>query len=98
MLRYRSLHLPHDPSVRRFSAQFLHRSTSSYLLQRVHPLTDHLRPHSKYIGFPVGGFLQVAVSEAPSQRACELDLLRAGAPDPALGHLGTNTYSTSALA
>jgi hypothetical protein len=30
------------------------------------------------------GFLQVAVSEAPSQSACELELLRAGAPDTAL--------------
>jgi len=28
-------------------------------------LTAHPQPHSKYIGFPVGGFLQVAVSEAP---------------------------------
>jgi hypothetical protein len=40
-------------------------SGKSYPLQRVHALTEHVRPHSKYIGFPVGGFLQVAVSEAP---------------------------------
>src|ERR1019366_2896193 len=84
LVRYRSLHLPHDPSVRRFPTQFIHPSGSSYPLQRVHALTKHIRPHSKYIGFPVGGFLQVAVSEAPSQSACKLELLRAGAPDTAL--------------
>jgi hypothetical protein len=37
----------------------------------------------------VGGFLQVAVSEAPSQSACELELLRVGAPDTALRLRGT---------
>jgi hypothetical protein len=36
------------------------------------------------------GFLQVAVSEAPSQSACELELLRAGAPDTALRLSGTD--------
>jgi hypothetical protein len=87
---YRSLQLPHDPSVRRFQARFMHQSGSSYILQRVHPLTDHLRTNSKYIGFPVGGFLQVAVSEAPSQSARELELLRAGAPDTALRLSGSN--------
>src|ERR1022692_4158823 len=87
LVRYRSLHLPHDPSVRRFPTQFIHPSGSSYPLQRVHALTKHIRPHSKYIGFPVGGFLQVAVSEAPSQSACKLELLRAGAPDTALREL-----------
>ena len=35
------------------------------------------------------GFLQVAVSEAPSQSAFELELSRAGAPDTALGLQGT---------
>src|SRR5450631_3452416 len=84
LVRYRSLHLPHDPSVRRFPTQFIHPSGSSYPLQPVHALTKHIRPHSKYIGFPVGGFLQVAVSEAPSQSACKLELLHAGAPDTAL--------------
>src|SRR5664279_1757580 len=84
LVRYRPLQLPHDPSVRRFQAQFIHQSGRSYPLQRVHALTEHVRPHSKYIGFPVGGFLQVAVSEAPSQSACELELLRVGAPDTAL--------------
>ena len=84
LVRYRSLQLPHDPSVRHFPTQFIHPSGSSYPLQRVHALTKHIRPHSKYIGFPVGGFLQVAVSEAPSQSACKPELLRAGAPDTAL--------------
>jgi hypothetical protein len=51
--------------VRRFQAQFRHPSGRSYLSQRVHPPTRLVRPHSKYIAFPVGGFLQVAVSEAP---------------------------------
>ena len=87
LVRYRSLQLPHDPSVRRFQPHFIHQSGRSYPLQRVHALTEHVRLHSKYIGFPVGGFLQVAVSEAPSQSACELEPLRAGAPDTALGLL-----------
>src|ERR1035438_2630953 len=90
LVRYRSLQLPHDPSVRRFPTQFIHPSGSSYPLLRVHALTKHIRPHSKYIGFPVGGFLQVAVSEAPSQSACKLELLRAGAPDTALRLLRSN--------
>ena len=90
LVRYRSLQLPHDPSVRRFQAHVIHQSGRSYPLQRVHALTEHVRPHSKYIGFPVGGFLQVAVSEAPSQSACELELLHAGAPDTALRLLRTN--------
>src|ERR1035437_2919391 len=90
LFRYRSLQLPHDPSVRRFQAHVIYQSGRSYPLQRVHALTEHVRPHSKYIGFPVGGFLQVAVSEAPSQSACELELLHAGAPDTALRLLRTN--------
>jgi hypothetical protein len=36
------------------------------------------------------GFLQVAVSEAPSQSAFELELSRAGSPDTAIGLMGTN--------
>ena len=47
---------------------------------------------SDLLEFPVGGFLQVAVSEAPSQSACELELLRAGAPDTALRHLRINQH------
>jgi hypothetical protein len=61
--KYRTL-----PSVRRFKLQ------SSYIQSGSRTFTAsssthrmHVRPHSKYIGFPVGGFLQVAVSEAPSQ-------------------------------
>jgi hypothetical protein len=46
----------------------------------------------------VGGFLQVAVSEAPSQSACELELLHAGAPDTALRLLGSNWRFARALA
>ena len=37
-------------------------------LHQIQPVRDPpppTRAHSKYIGFPVGGFLQVAVSEAP---------------------------------
>src|SRR5664280_2349831 len=83
--------------MRHFQAQFIHQSGRSCPLQRVHALTDHLRPHSKYIAFHGGGFLQVAVSEAPSQSACELELLRAGAPDTALRLAGTDQHSKSAL-
>ena len=92
-VRYRSSQLPKDPSVRRFQAQFIFQSRSSYPLQPVHGLTKHIRHHSKYIGFPVGGFLQVAVSEAPSQNSCKLELSRTGAPDTALRHVSTNRIS-----
>src|SRR5208337_729333 len=34
--------------------------------------------HSKYIAFPEGGFLQVAVSEAPGQGSCDCRLFRGG--------------------
>jgi hypothetical protein len=65
LLCRRSFQPPPDTSVRRFQTQFTHQSGRSYPLQRVHALTRHAHPHSKYIAFPVGGFLQVAVSEAP---------------------------------
>jgi hypothetical protein len=65
-------------------AQFIYQSNSSDLSQRVLLLAEHLRPHSKYIGFPVGGFLQVAVLEAPPQNSSKLKLLPEGAPVTAL--------------
>ncbi len=46
------------------------------------PVPDPSAPaqtDSKYIAFHGGGFLQVAVSEAPRQRACNCALLRRGA-------------------
>src|SRR5664280_1555348 len=46
----------------------------SGLLKPLHPLS----PHSKYIAFPRGGFLQVAVSEAPGQGSCDCRLFRGG--------------------
>ena len=44
---------------------------------------------SKYIGFHVGGFLQVAVSEAPPEDSPTAHDCVAGAPDTALRHFGT---------
>ncbi len=40
---------------------------------------------------PEGGFLQVAVSEAPPKRLCRHDLRLAGDPDTALRLIGTNS-------
>ena len=45
---------------------------------------------SKYIGFHVGGFLQVAVSEAPPEDSPTAHDCVAGAPDTALRPFGTN--------
>jgi len=90
-LRYRSLQSPNDPSSRRSPVRLGHQGGRTYKLQRIHQLNEHARTHSKYIGFPAGGFLQVAVSEATSQSVCELELLRAGAPDTALGLVVTKT-------
>ena len=91
LLRYRSLQSPNDPSSRRSPVRLGHQGGRTYKLQRIHQLNEHARTHSKYIGFPAGGFLQVAVSEATSQSVCELELLRAGAPDTALGLVVTKT-------
>ena len=46
--------------------------------------------------FPVGGFLQVAVSEAPSQTLCKLVPSREGAPDTALRLTVTDVGSVCA--
>jgi hypothetical protein len=85
LLRHSSYQPSHNTAVRRFQAQVRHSSSTSHLYQRVHTPTRLARPHSKCIAFPRGGFLQVAVSEAPSQSALELELSPVGAPDTALG-------------
>ena len=51
---------------------------------------------SKYIGFHVGGFLQVAVSEAPPEDSPTAHDCVAGAPDTTLRLPGTNPGSMSA--
>ena len=52
----------------------------SGLLKTLHPLP----PHSKYIAFPRGGFLQVAVSEAPTAEQLQSHDPWLGASDTAL--------------
>jgi len=85
-----SLQRPPKASVRPKVAPSGPWSLKSNPSKRVNTLTGRTRPHSKYIGFPGGGFLQVAVSEAPCQRPSKLKLCRGGAPDTALRHIGTD--------
>lgn len=64
------------------------------------PLPDPSAPiqtDAKYIGFHVGGFLQVAESEAPHPKSIQLrTVVPRGAPDTALRHIVTNPSSMSA--
>src|SRR6266567_6622585 len=74
-----SLLPPHQPSAsHRAAPSGLHAIASN----QSQPAPDPSAPtqtDAKYIGFREGGFLQVAVSEAPRLRACNCALLRRGA-------------------
>jgi len=85
--------LPNDPGLRGtlspelandtllcyFTAPSHHQSGKFHSAQSVPDPSAPAQAHSKYIGSAEGGFLQVAVSEAPRARACNCVLLRAGA-------------------
>jgi hypothetical protein len=78
-----------DPLRSRFTAPSHLQSATSCLSPLLPQISAPDQTDSKYIGFHEGGFLQVAVSEAPSLTAIIRPLLRGGAPDTALRHLGT---------
>jgi hypothetical protein len=95
MLGQLSLKLTPDASSPPFAAPYRPQNGRSYLSPHLSKTSAPDQPHSKYIALHGGGFLQVAVSEAPSQSAFELELLRAGAPDTALRLLSTDPLSMS---
>ena len=74
-----SLQLPHQPSPSHRTAPFRLQAIGPYPTQSVPDPSAPVQAHSKYIGFRGGGFLQVAVSEAPPLRACSCAMLRGGA-------------------
>ena len=55
------------------------------------------QPHSKYIAFHRGGFLQVAVSEAPLQSVSNANCSLGGAPDTALRLIRTKPFRGRSL-
>jgi len=65
-----------DTSLRCFTAPSHRQSGTSYPTQPAHDPSAPAQTDSKYIAFHEGGFLQVAVSEAPCPRACNYQLLR----------------------
>ena len=68
-----------DTSSRYFTAPSHSQSGTSYPTQPVPDPSAPAQTHSKYIAFHEGGFLQVAVSEAPLQDHAACALLRGGA-------------------
>ena len=89
LLRHRSLQPPHhalgDASPLHSDIQAADPTQHSLLPDPSQPA----QPHSKYIAFHGGGFLQVAVSEAPLQSHATANSCAAGAPDTALRLLST---------
>ena len=74
-----------DSSLRRSAVPCGPQSGGSYSYPDFHKPSTPRSAHSKYIAFHEGGFLHVAVSEAPALRTCNCALLSGGAPDTALG-------------
>lgn len=64
-LACQSLQPPHQPSPSHSTAPSGFQANESYPTQSVPDPPAPAQAHSKYIGFHGGGFLQVAVSEAP---------------------------------
>jgi hypothetical protein len=79
-----------DTSVRRFSARSSPANGRSCPSQRVPKYSGPDRINSNPIDISGGGFLQVAVSEAPARDHAPATGCAAGAPDTALRHSGSN--------
>ena len=60
-----SFQRPPNAPMQPFAAPSGLKNLTSSPSKPVLSLSERAQPHSKYIGFPEGGFLQVAVSEAP---------------------------------
>jgi hypothetical protein len=84
-----------DTSLRCFTAPSRRQSGTSYPTPLVPDPSAPAQTDSKYIAFHEGGFLQVAVSEAPLQNHAAAPCCVAGAPDTALRLL--RTYMPSAV-
>ena len=69
-LRCQSLQPPLRPSPSHSTAPSGFQTNESYPTQSVPDPPAPAQAHSKYIGFHGGGFLQVAVSEAPRLEVC----------------------------
>ena len=83
-----------NSSVRRFAAPTGPQCGRSYRSQRPAQNSAPAHPHSKYIAFPRGGFLQVAVSEAPTAEQLQSHDPWLGASDTALaGRGGRSRFS-----
>ena len=74
-LKCQSLKPPHQPPASRYTAPSGHQTNGSHPTRPVPDPSAPAEAQSKYIGFHGGGFLQVAVSEAPCMRECKLALL-----------------------
>jgi hypothetical protein len=73
------LQCPHKASASQYAAPSGPSVIRRCPTQSVHDPSAPVQTDSKYIGFPVGGFLQVAVSEAPPSRPRSRPLFRDGA-------------------
>ena len=94
--RYQPLQHPHQASASNRPAPFRLQPIPSHPTQSVPDPSAPAHADSKYIGFREGGFLQVAVSEAPPKRTVRPRTVASrGAPDTALRHLGTLTCAFS---
>jgi hypothetical protein len=67
--------------MQRLAARLPLQSPGTSPTQRLDRTSAPEQPHPKYIAFHQGGFLQVAVSEAPLSSAHHCTTLSLGAPD-----------------
>ena len=67
-LRCKPLQCPNQASKSHWSTSFGLLANRLHQTQPVRDPSSPTRADSKYIGFPVGGFLQTAVSEAPPRK------------------------------
>src|SRR5664279_4455851 len=86
-----------DTSLRCFTAPSHHQSGTSYPTPLVPDPSAPDQTDSKYIAFHEGGFLQVAVSEAPPQRIQLRHCYLAGAPDTALRLIRSDQWGQNLL-
>src|SRR6202008_3313090 len=76
--RYQSLCPLPDSSLPHFAVPCGPQSSRSYSFRNFLKPSTLRSAHSKYIAFHEGGFLQVAVSEAPSSESMQLRIVVAG--------------------
>ena len=97
MLAHQLLQLPMVASLRSLAILSCPRAGRTYLSPHLRGTSVPDQTYSKCIAQHRGGFLQVAVSEAPRSEHAATHCCASGAPDTALGPVGTWIVRTDCL-